>query len=114
MGRPMSGGGRSGRSVRSDRTTSSIRSAANSIAGSSTASSKPPSGYFRQAPDKGMKGCTEMYRRTNQTYGSGGHVFPEPVPGREAWMLGRGGGQISSYDNCLVQKGSQIPLIIDR
>lgn len=115
MRRPGSGrSGRSGRSCRSDRSSASIRSAARSISGSSNASSLPPSGYYRQAPEKGTQGCTEMYKRSSQWYGSGGFVGKEPCPGREAWMLGRGGGQISSYDNCLVQKGRQIPLIVDK
>lgn len=116
--RPGSGNsrrsGRSGRSGRSDRSSMSLRSAANSIAGSSNASSLPPSGYYRQAAEKGTAGCIDMYKRSSQMYGGGGFVGKEPVPGRESWMLGRGGGQISSYDNCLVQKGRQVPLIIDR
>jgi len=116
--RPGSGrSGRSGRSVRSDRTDrsrTSLQSAARSLAGSSNASSVPPSGYHRQAPERGSAGCVRMYDRTSQSYGGGGHVFKEPVPGRESWMLGRGGGQISSFDNCLVQKGRSVPIILDR
>jgi len=80
----------------------------------SNASSLPPSGYFRQAPERGTAGCVDMYNKSSHMYGAGGHVFKEPVQGREAWMLGRGGGQISSYDNCLVQKGRHMMSIVDR
>mmetsp|Transcript_94612 Transcript_94612/g.164159 ORF Transcript_94612/g.164159 Transcript_94612/m.164159 type:complete len:205 (+) Transcript_94612:165-779(+) len=99
MKRPPSG--RSGRSNASRRSVSSLRSV-----GSSVASSLPPSGYFRQAAEP-----STMYQTSNALYGAGGHEPKEPVPGREAWMLGRGGGQMSSYDSCLVHKGRHVPLI---
>eukprot|EP00928_Gymnodinium_smaydae_P078305 TRINITY_DN6213_c0_g6_i1.p2 TRINITY_DN6213_c0_g6~~TRINITY_DN6213_c0_g6_i1.p2 ORF type:complete len:214 (+),score=19.52 TRINITY_DN6213_c0_g6_i1:163-804(+) len=110
--RPRSGSstrsGVSGRSGRSGRSQGSRRSAA-SFAGSqiasSVASSGPPRGYMRQA-----RPPVTMYTTSTDAYGAGGHVGPEPVHGREVWMLGRGGGQISSFDNCLVEKGAHVPL----
>lgn len=109
--RPPSGrSGRSGRSIRSNASGASRRSAA-SLAGSSiassVASSGPPRGYYRQQPEP-----KHVYDTSNALYGAGGHVPKEPIPGREAWMLGRGGGQISSYDSSLVHKGRQVPLIL--
>ncbi|CAJ1365635.1 unnamed protein product [Effrenium voratum] len=100
---------RSTRSRRSDasRQSAGSRRSAASLAGSSIASSAfsaPPSGYMRQ-----IRTPNGMYQTSNATFGAGGHVGPEPKPGREAWMLGRGGGQQSSFDNCLVFKGSQVP-----
>eukprot|EP00440_Ansanella_granifera_P034821 gb/GFBE01037774.1/.p1 GENE.gb/GFBE01037774.1/~~gb/GFBE01037774.1/.p1 ORF type:complete len:205 (+),score=30.32 gb/GFBE01037774.1/:1-615(+) len=97
---------RSMRSRQSDVSTRSRRSAA-SMAGSSIASSvmsAPPSGYFRQVPTPNL-----MYQTSSNTIGGGGRVPPEPQPGREVWMIGRGGGQQSSYDSCLVPKGRQLP-----
>mmetsp|Transcript_52525 Transcript_52525/g.125477 ORF Transcript_52525/g.125477 Transcript_52525/m.125477 type:complete len:210 (-) Transcript_52525:112-741(-) len=97
----------SGQSVRSK---ASHRSASASVAGSSiagsVASSGPPPGFVRQVRHPVYSLATST---TNSLYGGGGHIGREPVPGRESWMLGRGGGQISSYDNCLVNKGAQVP-----
>lgn len=101
--RPGSGrSGRSQRSGRSGRSSASHRSAAASFAGSAisgASSRRVPPGYFRPPhPPR------DRYDTANQVYGAGGKVAPEPEAGREAWMLGRGGGQISSFDNCLVRK----------
>eukprot|EP00930_Biecheleria_cincta_P055401 TRINITY_DN41723_c0_g1_i1.p1 TRINITY_DN41723_c0_g1~~TRINITY_DN41723_c0_g1_i1.p1 ORF type:complete len:209 (+),score=29.09 TRINITY_DN41723_c0_g1_i1:89-715(+) len=103
-----------GFSQRSDRTNASrassdarSRRSAASMAGSSIASSVmsvPPSGYYRQA-----RTPNSMYLTTADRIGGGGHVPPEPQPGREVWMIGRGGGQQSSFDSCLVHKGRQVP-----
>lgn len=106
--------GGSGRSRRSGRSEASRRSAASmagqSIAGSeisraSRASSGPPPGYMRQMRTPGT-----LYTTSAEAIGSGGFVGREPCPGREAWMAGRGGGQISSFDNCLVEKGKYAPV----
>lgn len=104
-----------GFSTRSDRTNvsrassdaRSRRSGRASMAGSSIASSVmsvPPSGYYRQARTPNL-----MYQTTAERVGAGGFVPPEPQPGREVWMIGRGGGQQSSFDNSLVHKGRQVP-----
>jgi len=100
--RPVTGvSGRSGASGRSSRSSSaSLRSAAVSIA------SRPPTGYFRQVPVP-----ADSYVTTSSYIGAGGHVGKEPQPGRETWMLGRGGGQISSFDSSLVHKGHHVPFI---
>eukprot|EP00929_Paragymnodinium_shiwhaense_P013192 TRINITY_DN121053_c0_g1_i1.p2 TRINITY_DN121053_c0_g1~~TRINITY_DN121053_c0_g1_i1.p2 ORF type:complete len:230 (+),score=18.85 TRINITY_DN121053_c0_g1_i1:183-872(+) len=106
--------GGSGRSRRSGRSEASRRSAASlagkSIAGSefsraSRASSGPPPGYMRQ-----IRTPTTMYTATSEAYGAGGFVGREPHPGRETWLMGRGGGQGSSFDNCLVEKGRYAPV----
>eukprot|EP00931_Biecheleriopsis_adriatica_P115383 TRINITY_DN91184_c0_g1_i1.p1 TRINITY_DN91184_c0_g1~~TRINITY_DN91184_c0_g1_i1.p1 ORF type:complete len:223 (+),score=22.46 TRINITY_DN91184_c0_g1_i1:52-669(+) len=97
---------RSTRSRRSDASGRSGRSA-HSIAGSSIASSRmsaPPSGYYRQCPTPNL-----MYQTSANKIGGGGVVPPEPQPGREMWMIGRGGGQQSSFDSCLVHKGRHVP-----
>jgi len=46
------------------------------------------------------------YRTFNSQYGQylGSGEVPLPGGGREVWLLGRGGGQQSSYDSCLVRK----------
>ncbi|CAE7722452.1 unnamed protein product, partial [Symbiodinium sp. CCMP2456] len=93
-------------SDRSRRSAASVRSSA-SLAGSSIASSalsKPPSGYYRQIPTPNL-----MYQTSNGAFGAGGRIPPEPQKGRELWMMGRGGGQQSSFDSCLVYKGSKVP-----
>jgi len=82
--------GRSGRS-------SAVVSAAGSAI--SRTSSVPPSGYHRQVLPPPF-----TYTVSSNAIGAGGHVGAEPCPGREAWMLGRGGGQQSSFDSCLVRK----------
>ena len=43
-----------------------------------------------------------MKRKCGRYLGSG--EVPLPGGGREVWLLGRGGGQQSSYDSCLVRK----------
>jgi len=74
-----------------------------SVAASSTSSARqPPSGYHRQAP--AVPPPFAAYRTSSSQIGAGGSVLSEPVPGREVWMLGRGGGQQSSFDSCLVRK----------
>eukprot|EP00747_Dinoflagellata_sp_TGD_P163668 gnl/TRDRNA2_/TRDRNA2_182591_c0_seq1.p1 gnl/TRDRNA2_/TRDRNA2_182591_c0~~gnl/TRDRNA2_/TRDRNA2_182591_c0_seq1.p1 ORF type:complete len:214 (-),score=24.55 gnl/TRDRNA2_/TRDRNA2_182591_c0_seq1:46-687(-) len=114
------GSGRSGRSAASQ---GSRRSAAVSAAGrcsiassgrsrssSMSGSVAPPPGYMRQPkPERGYG-----YGTMNSLYGAGGFVASEPVPGREAWMMGRGGGQISSFDSSLVHKGHLVQLLIDK
>ncbi|CAK9026202.1 unnamed protein product [Durusdinium trenchii] len=97
---------RSRQSEASRRSQGSRRSAP-SVAGSSIASSvltAPPSGYYRQLRTPNL-----MYLTSNSSIGAGGRVVAEPQPGREVWMAGRGGGQQSSFDSCLVYKGSQVP-----
>eukprot|EP00933_Yihiella_yeosuensis_P027255 TRINITY_DN2113_c1_g5_i1.p1 TRINITY_DN2113_c1_g5~~TRINITY_DN2113_c1_g5_i1.p1 ORF type:complete len:210 (+),score=32.79 TRINITY_DN2113_c1_g5_i1:106-735(+) len=97
---------RSDVSGRSDRSYGSHRSAI-SLGGSSIASSKlsaPPSGYYRQVPTPNL-----MYNTSSSLIGGGGYIPKEPQPGREVWMVGRGGGQQSSFDNCLVRKGNSVP-----
>eukprot|EP00927_Polykrikos_kofoidii_P041774 TRINITY_DN35623_c0_g1_i1.p1 TRINITY_DN35623_c0_g1~~TRINITY_DN35623_c0_g1_i1.p1 ORF type:complete len:245 (+),score=22.33 TRINITY_DN35623_c0_g1_i1:65-736(+) len=106
--RPETGlSGRSGRSGRS--TGSSRRSLAASAAGSAiagpSASAGPPPGYVRQA-----RTPTTLYTTSNNLYGAGGHVGAEPCPGREVLNSFRGGGQVASFDNCLVEKGRVFPL----
>jgi len=113
--RPGSGRSRrsasSRRSDQSRKSQGSQRSGAASRAGSSiaasTASAGPAPGFVRQVqyPVHALSTST-----TNSLYGAGGHMPNEPIPGRESWMLGRGGGQISSYDNCLVNKAAQVPI----
>jgi len=113
-GRPPSGGSvrsrRSAQSGQSQGSAGSRRSAAASAAGSaiaaSVASSGPPPGYMRQLPTPNMS-----YGTSSRLIGAGGRLPPEPVRGREVWMLGRGGGQQSSFDNCLMHKGNAIPFI---
>lgn len=98
--------GRSAASGRSGRSKASSHRSATSLAGSSIAatsvtssSRQPPPGYCRQAPTP-----PSAYRTSSSQIGAGGQLPSEPLPGREAWMLGRGGGQLSSYDSCLVRK----------
>mmetsp|Transcript_74874 Transcript_74874/g.167988 ORF Transcript_74874/g.167988 Transcript_74874/m.167988 type:complete len:208 (-) Transcript_74874:63-686(-) len=98
--------GRSGRSNASGASRRSAASAAGSAIANSVASSGPPPGYFRQLPTPNM-----TYAKSSQLIGAGGRQPPEPLKGREVWMLGRGGGQQSSFDSCLVNKGHHIPLI---
>lgn len=87
-----------GSSMRSAASRRTVASAAGSVI-ASVASSVPPPGYFRQVPTP-----NSMYKTSGSRIGGGGYVAPEPVQGREAWLLGRGGGQQSSFDNCLVLK----------
>mmetsp|Transcript_16662 Transcript_16662/g.28306 ORF Transcript_16662/g.28306 Transcript_16662/m.28306 type:complete len:207 (-) Transcript_16662:43-663(-) len=101
----------SGESIRSRQSDASRQSEGRrsvaSRAGSSIASSvlsAPPSGYYRQLRTPNL-----MYQTSNGRFGAGGRVPLEPQPGRELWMTGRGGGQQSSFDSCLVYKGSQVP-----
>jgi len=99
---------RSASSGRSARSSSSSHRSATSLAGSSIAavsttsssSRPPPSGYCRQAPAR----PPFVYQTSSSQIGAGGHAPSEPLPGREVWMLGRGGGQQTSYDSCLVRK----------
>lgn len=75
----------------------------------SRASSGPPPGYYRQGNLE--EPPSAAYKTTSKQYGCGGNIGREPVPGREDWMLGRGGGQISSWENCLYDNAKNIPLI---
>mmetsp|Transcript_3561 Transcript_3561/g.13025 ORF Transcript_3561/g.13025 Transcript_3561/m.13025 type:complete len:200 (-) Transcript_3561:205-804(-) len=103
MGRHRPGTGRSAASGRSQHSETSSRrsrvSAAGSTIAASVASSGPPPGYLRQ-----MHAPPNHFTTSSATIGGGGRVAPEPLPGREVWMLGRGGGQQSSFDSCLVKK----------
>ncbi|CAE8628762.1 unnamed protein product [Polarella glacialis] len=102
MTRPPSGQSmHSRRSYASGRSGASQRSAGSSIAGS--VYSNPPSGYFRQLPTP-----NSAYQTASNVIGAGGRVRPEPQHGREVWMIGRGGGQQSSFDSCLVNKGHRM------
>jgi len=83
--------------------TSRLTSAAGSAIGkprAATGSDAPPPGYFKQKPAP-----SNPFHTTSSEYGTGTRVAREPIPGREKWMLGRGGGQQSSYNSCLVYKG---------
>lgn len=100
--------GVSRRSDRSDRSVSLRSAAACSIGSRSSAASSsrpPPPGFFRQAPEPSTRFTT-----SSAAYGACGPDRREPAPGRETWMLGRGGGQLSSFDNCLVDKSQHVPL----
>merc|ERR1711972_450715 len=91
-----------GRSEKSQRSQSSVAASSRRSVISTQTNSRPPTGYFR-APRPVM---IHDYSTSSGLVGAGGRVRSEPVPGREVWMLGRGGGQQSSFDSCLVQKGA--------
>lgn len=100
--------GVSRRSDRSDRSASLRSAAACSIGSRSSAASSsrpPPPGFFRQAPEPSTRFAT-----SSAAYGACGPDRRETATGRETWMLGRGGGQLSSFDNCLVNKSQHVPL----
>merc|ERR1719482_1086764 len=69
---------------------------------------------FRSTGERGVEWQTQAdyapgwnpYRTFNSQYGQylGSGEVPLPGGGREVWLLGRGGGQQSSYDSCLVRK----------
>jgi len=103
----------SGRSGRSGRSNASGRSLASS-AGRSVLSSgsrhpapvNPASQYYQQVPVR--REAVHHFTTTSSAIGLGGHVAAEPQHGREVFNLGRGGGQQSSFDSCLVHKGHHV------
>eukprot|EP00746_Dinoflagellata_sp_MGD_P166448 gnl/MRDRNA2_/MRDRNA2_96328_c0_seq1.p1 gnl/MRDRNA2_/MRDRNA2_96328_c0~~gnl/MRDRNA2_/MRDRNA2_96328_c0_seq1.p1 ORF type:complete len:210 (-),score=24.59 gnl/MRDRNA2_/MRDRNA2_96328_c0_seq1:72-701(-) len=101
---------RSGKSNRSKRSVGSTRSGAASAAGSMISqASVASSRWLRQADGTDFH---LPWKTTSANYGKDHEAhIPHGGRGREVWMLGRGGGQISSYDNSLVDKGHHVPLI---
>lgn len=98
------GSGRSGRSNASGRSVAS--SAGRSVMSSGSrhaAPLNPASQYYQQVPRSDAHFTT-----TSAAIGRGGHVASEPQHGREVFNLGRGGGQQSSFDSCLVHKGHHV------
>lgn len=103
------GSGRSGRSAvsgRSGRSDASRRSIASSAGRSlvTPSSAAPPPGYHRQVPV-----ADNVFQTTSSAIGGGGRIAREVSVGREVWGLGRGGGQQTSFDSCLFNKGRHVP-----
>lgn len=84
----------SGCSGRSGHSSRSATSAAGSAIAASVASSGPKPGYYHQ-----VAAPSGMYTTSNSAIGAVGYVGREPNPGRQAWSLGRGGGQQVSADS---------------
>jgi len=101
---------RSNRSQRSaaasNRSQRSQRSQASGRAGSAVVSSRAgaPSASFMRTETHGRPAFfgRDHYGTFNSLYGAKVHEkMPLPDKGRESWMLGRGGGQVTTFDNCL-------------
>lgn len=106
-GSSKAGSQRSNRSMRSNGGFSqrSMRSDASRRAGSQISSrAGAPSGAFIKTQTHGYPAYfgQAVYNTTNALYGKPGQRIPDQVGrGRETWMLGRGGGQITTFNNCL-------------
>lgn len=102
--------GRSGRSRSSAGSNGSRRSLAASAAGSAIAragvSSGPGPGWLRQpTPNLHAAG----FNTTSSQYGVNHDLeIGHAGRGREVWMMGRGGGQTSTFDNSLVDKSRTV------
>lgn len=116
--RSYAGSQRSQRSVRSEG-AGSQRSAASRRAASGILSSRagaPSAALIRTATyGRPSHFGKEHYQTFNALYGGGPPpptVSEEIGRGRETWMLGRGGGQITTFNNCLNKDGvTYVPLI---
>lgn len=86
---------------------SSIRSVPSARSAGSRISSRAgaPSGAWLRSQTTGLPpyyGPSRFQGTSNANYGEGVHEsVPLPDKGREMWMLGRGGGQITTFENCL-------------
>lgn len=96
---------RSNRSRRSNLSQGSMRSEASRRAGSQISSRVgAPAATFIKTQTSGYPPYYDRaaYRTSNANYGAPGSKTPDEVGrGRETWMLGRGGGQITTFNNCL-------------
>eukprot|EP00419_Tripos_fusus_P021870 CAMPEP_0172719808 /NCGR_PEP_ID=MMETSP1074-20121228/75721_1 /TAXON_ID=2916 /ORGANISM="Ceratium fusus, Strain PA161109" /LENGTH=207 /DNA_ID=CAMNT_0013545205 /DNA_START=115 /DNA_END=738 /DNA_ORIENTATION=+ len=102
--RSVSAGSAASGSAASRRTSAAGSAIAMSRASTGAGSDAPSRGYFKQT-----SAPSNIFNTTSSQYGAGTHVAREPLQGREVWMLGRGGGQQSSHNNCLVYKGPNVP-----